>query len=893
MRLFDTFDSSSSAPDSRNKITPTTGVSIDETLDSAVEAAIASFEEIDSPRKKTASALKTLKKFREARRRFARGGPDVTWGEWARLAGLEANKDGDDSLERVRDAAGRILSHPGFKSDMEMMVRGAFGVAADALELYDDYKTRRGLMDFADQEVKVLALAIGDSAFRASIADRLSRMMVDEFQDTNPIQLALFLALGELAGDSEWVGDPKQAIYGFRGTDPQLMDEATKNLETSKVLSGSWRSKDLLVNFFNAVFVEVFKDMGEDRVRLHIPEDRSVAAAGGRLELWRLVGKNKNHDAAGVAEGIRALLEGDVNLSPGDVAVLCRKGVECEAIASALEAAGVNASVPRGALLDVPECLLAVAALRYMHDDHDTGALTEIIHFTHGLAGDGKWLASLIEDRDGCLENWRRDPIAEALSAARENMANRTPLEALKAAIDIAGLPRAVKSWTRPESRMNNLGALCGACREYMEGCGPHRRAATASGFINHLYAVNPKGAEGFGRDTVQVSTYHKAKGLEWPVVVLFSLDDSFAPSPFGVHIVPSPSFDIKNPLGGRSIRYWPKPFEPRQKLPILDDTASVSAEAIQAMSMDAGQSRRLMYVGMTRARDTLIFAARLEISKTNGETLKTGWLDELTNDEPLILWPGNGGTEVVVDAQNGRKNFPMTVRDFTGETASADAARREEYFLPSLPLAERIDFSPATLQPSGLPGNDSGEPTFFREAADFGARLPISGKPDMGSLGSAIHAFLAEDPGYAYKDFNASAPERLEMSRMLLENWGVEKSMAPEDLLAVSERFESFLAARYGGAKIYREHPVTARRDDGTSIQGWIDVLVETQDSYAIIDHKSWPGERRDLANRVEKYAAQLAAYKEAVERATGKPVSETLIHLPVSGMVIEIGNH
>ncbi|MDR3280391.1 MAG: UvrD-helicase domain-containing protein, partial [Synergistaceae bacterium] len=78
MRLSDTFDSSSSAPDSRDKTTPTTGVLIDETLDRAVEAAIASLEEIDSPKKKTASALETLKKFREARRRFARGGPDVT-----------------------------------------------------------------------------------------------------------------------------------------------------------------------------------------------------------------------------------------------------------------------------------------------------------------------------------------------------------------------------------------------------------------------------------------------------------------------------------------------------------------------------------------------------------------------------------------------------------------------------------------------------------------------------------------------------------------------------------------------------------------------------------------------------------------------------------------------
>ena len=97
---------------------------------------------------------------------------------------------------------------------------GVFGCAGDALRDYERYKKEHGLMDFTDQETCVLDMALNNEAFKSSMHGRIQMLMVDEFQDTSPIQLALFLALSELAGKAVWVGDPKQAIYAFRGTDP-------------------------------------------------------------------------------------------------------------------------------------------------------------------------------------------------------------------------------------------------------------------------------------------------------------------------------------------------------------------------------------------------------------------------------------------------------------------------------------------------------------------------------------------------------------------------------------------------------------------------------------------------------------------------------------------------
>ena len=81
--------------------------------------------------------------------------------------------------------------------------------------------------------------------------DELKLIIVDEFQDTSPLQLKLFLKLDELAGDSIWVGDPKQSIYGFRGADPILMASLLEEIKISPddIQKYSYRSREDLVNF--------------------------------------------------------------------------------------------------------------------------------------------------------------------------------------------------------------------------------------------------------------------------------------------------------------------------------------------------------------------------------------------------------------------------------------------------------------------------------------------------------------------------------------------------------------------------------------------------------------------------------------------------------------------
>ena len=80
-----------------------------------------------------------------------------------------------------------------------------------------------GALDFTDQELLPLRALHTSGAVRERLAEELDLVLVDGFHDTSPIQLAVFVELAKLAKRSVWVGDPKQAIYGFRGTTAALI----------------------------------------------------------------------------------------------------------------------------------------------------------------------------------------------------------------------------------------------------------------------------------------------------------------------------------------------------------------------------------------------------------------------------------------------------------------------------------------------------------------------------------------------------------------------------------------------------------------------------------------------------------------------------------------------
>ena len=135
-----------------------------------------------------------------------------------------------DLAEPVKAAASQYDRHPQLQEDIREYCGSIFRLAAGSLKQYQDMKKKRGMIDFVDQEQFMLH-ALDRPDVRAILSEELDLLLVDEFQDTSPIQLALFLKLAEAAREAIFVGDIKQAIYGFRGSDPELMLSVQREIE--------------------------------------------------------------------------------------------------------------------------------------------------------------------------------------------------------------------------------------------------------------------------------------------------------------------------------------------------------------------------------------------------------------------------------------------------------------------------------------------------------------------------------------------------------------------------------------------------------------------------------------------------------------------------------------
>ena len=801
-----------------------------------------------------------------------------SWGKAAGFANCKCavTKDGDFPIDMLHEIGESVIYSKELFADLSAMIRGVFDCAADALEAYGEYKKAFGLVDFVDQESRVLELLNNNESFQKLMSQRINQIMVDEFQDTSPIQLALFLKLNEFSQNgSVWVGDPKQAIYGFRGTDPELMEAVTASVPSFETLPNSWRSKKNLVNFSNEIFKRAFADTPENEVVLGIPDERKEKAKGGKLEAWHIIGGNAEERVAALATGIAGLIR-DEGVSPGDIGVLFWSNRECADLANALAQWNISASAPSGSLLDAPECQLVMAAYRYCIDKSDTAALVTLSAL-YGEEPD--WLNKICKARQAQLalpetERKQSDPFAELKNSKYlEKLvkpADSTPLEILEFVISTLALDRKIAAMSNPDLRMSNLDELRRVCNEYMNQALVNRRAATPAGFVAMLANEEKESASGFGENTVNIMTYHKSKGLEFPIVILGSLDSEGKNNAFGIRTIGAETFDINDPLANRSIHYWPWPFGNSKNVANLDALLANHPLQKYVKDREIEESKRLFYVGLTRAKNHLIFAMERKSTKGGDVYLSINWLDSLA-DENILSFPMSDeyGTEKM---KVGDKEFEIKTKILT---ASGNIVP-----LPSPAVyADEMIFcegKPARKSPSSEKAD--GVASLLTQWDYFTGKIKCE-KGKFNLLGSAFHDYIALNPQANGKLY----------AKRLLENYGVEKSVEPAVLVECCQNLYRHLNNAYTGAKISCEVPMTFHNADGTLYQGFIDMLLELPEGFVIIDHKTHPA-----AHDAEKYAAscagQLSLYRQAVEAATGKKVLQTIIHLPNLGRCYEV---
>ncbi|MBT2554487.1 exodeoxyribonuclease V subunit beta [Arthrobacter sp. ISL-5] len=804
---------------------------------------------------------------------------DAPWRFWIEAAGV-SNANAKRLLEGYISAVEiDLTSNPAFQTELREFTQLVFACAAACLDRFADFKRQYGLIDFADQETLVLDLLENTPEFRASITGRIKFMVVDEFQDTSPLQLQLFTKFAELVDKVVWVGDSKQAIYEFRGTDPELMKAMAARVESKTQLHDSWRSKEAVIDLSNAISFAIFPELGEDEVRLTVPEARRDEthpknALGGAREAWTLAAKTVPEQRRAVAAGVVDLIQRR-GFRGSDVAVLARSNDAGAAIAAELAAFGVKATTNTSSLFAAREIQLVRAGMAFVASDDDTVALAELAHLHPDHPQFDRWVPALFdaEEPTAELRRWADDPLVSGLVELRGLASVCTPTEIMEEVTSRLGVARLIKKWSNPGTRLKNLDALRSLLEQYYESCAALSKPVTLSGSLRFLADADSTGSENFGDDVVNVLTYHKAKGLEWPAVVLASLDTEVVAKPWGVAVEGVDEIDVSDPLVGRWIRFWAWPFGTKGFKP-LSGVADSSAVAQRALARRQADSARVLYVGLTRSVSvTCLAAAKPAPASLN--SLGTGpiveWAEGARNEGTLTVQGRNGEHTLSMDA------FSYEPADGPADTDGGSNVEYEDCLTANAPVSHK----PARVTASSL--ESFGFAADVTEAAALGPQLIPHGAANWDQVGSAIHGYFALPLG----EMGDSA--RLSAAQRLLDRWGAASAVGPGVLVDAGERMLAFFARHYPGATVTTEQSVAWRNADNQLMEGWIDLLLETPAGYVLVDHKSYPG-NDPVGHIKDKYIGQMRGYAEAIESITGRPVVETLIHMPALGKVYRI---
>lgn len=871
-------------------------------LKRVLDALMPAFKEaLQSPRPvgKTRDYLATIEKFHAE---LARDVP--TWPEWA---GLHTAKDPEKGLvpsaEAIREVAGRFIHHPRFAVDVRQYLTLVFELAARTLETYRDTKSRAGTLDFIDQEALLLH-HLDQPLVHEALSEELQLVVVDEFQDVSPLQLAIFLKLSEIARESVWVGDIKQAIYGFRGSDTALMQSVIASLPQMQGvverMNHSWRQRPPLVALTNKVFTHAFRDSlsVEDVALIAQRPERTPESTA--YEVWQLPAKNKQKRQADLILALNALMaegrqipekKGEL-LKPlqwKDIAILVSANDFARETGFALRRAGIPTALASHGLLQKPEAVLALACLRRLYDDRDTLATAEILSLAEAELPE-QWLAERLRFNDvhedsKARAGWREkdfgpDHPASPLLAAiggvrRQRLAVLTPREALFAVMALADLGRVMARWSgsaeAARSRLANLDALLEMAKTYED----ERVARDAPGSIGDFLLWMQAQADDKNdlearteANAVSVMTHHAAKGLEWPVVILFDLDKEIRNDLWSIRGEQVDSLNISAPLSSRFVRHWPWPFGDKKKVPAAQQVESTETGQ-QARQRALEERRRLLYVSMTRARDLLILAFnKPDFSKAN-------WLAETTESPELL--PDREDREALLPEGWA---VPSAFRMFDHEEAEPTPGTHHGADRPALMWPAVIAPASETRLPLIInPSSAEAVKASIVKTERYGAPLAVEKGSQATNVGNAVHAALAATIS------QNKAPEINQLDA-LIRTEGVEVSLSSHGLQTTCREVLAWLELTWPGCPRYAELPIDVRTPSGQVCRGQIDLLIQSPTGWVIIDHKTGYRSGQMDEGTLSEYAGQLTVYREVM----GDVSAEMWVLAPTLGSVLQL---
>lgn len=750
---------------------------------------------------------------------------------------------------------------------------------------------RRGVLDFSELLIRVRDLLRDHPAVRREVQARVGALLVDEFQDTNRLQLEIVLMLAEArAGAARAttgsddilalpiepaflcaVGDRKQSIYEFRGADVSVFELLARQIEAHggarDFLRDNYRSSQALLSFFNTTFAELMrtrsepKDFevvytaGEDDLRATRKEpvdgpcvERLVFEPAEKAEECRL------READFLARRLKALLapgapaivvgEDGIKRTPrgGDVALLFRAFTQLELYRQALIRHNIPHRVVGGrGFYAAQEVLDLASLLSLIADPEDLLSLTAVLRSPLvGVSDDSLYKLSGAPQKrlslarmDAPLPADERARLDRFLVVFRKLRAERDRLGLrllVKVALDELGYRTAVAGTSFGEQALANLDKLVelaghwdrhglGGCEAFARELLTLAQSEPREEQADTLDAQDPR--------AVQLLTIHRAKGLEWPIVVVPDLSARKQQRAGTV-------------LYDRRLGLALKPLLP-------DGSGKVDSPRLKLLraelnARDDAESRRLLYVALTRAKDRLILCGQRQKPE--------GWRKDLD----AIIDARGAATLGVVDVRpDDLKKPPEPTPAVDSLAVIAEArAKIERARAPVVPAPATAVFPVTQLQ------------DYFRcpRRYLYLHQIGLSERPMILELshdseedeldvmdprvrGTLAHKML-ELVDYAI--VREGGKRRTAHLSELLERAGVAQDH-PEAPKLLGE-VEAFLRTKFAQklshmdpSRVHRELPFLLRLGDGklaVHLRGQIDLLVEDEEGGAtIVDYK------------------------------------------------------
>ena len=749
----------------------------------------------------------------------------------------------------------------------------------------------KGWVSFDGLLARARTLLRDHLAIRERIKRDYRAVLVDEFQDTDPVQYELMLAISECGGAqaSTWqemalepgklfiVGDPKQSIYAFRRADIEAFDRVVQKIEEDggviQTLTTNFRSDAAVLGPVNDVFDRLFERRAlvqPANVRLEVQPQRRPSAfeAGVRVQVTLPVPDERAFDAAGAtraeAETLARWLTEDVLSRPhvkaGHIALLFRKLTQADTYVDALRRYGLPYVIEgEKHFYRRQEVIDLMNVLRVLDHPHDAVALAGVLRSPLGGLSD----LALYELRQangfeylriGSLSAWTH-PEASSVRLLYGHLAwlhrqvGALPLaEVLELIFDRLPILEIAAASSHGEQAVANLLKV-----KHTAAALSDRPHLTLSGFVDLMVArldEQPDEAESplseEASNAIQVLTIHKAKGLEFPIVVLPGLHQGSGRER-GLPIV---TFDWSSGSYGLSLGG-------------VHNFGAVLVQEKQKVREEA-ERRRVLYVGMTRAKDMLVLSGGMT-GRAAGETV-LGMLQEI--GEGVVGAPETDALTIGASVIPHRTtSAPSRKRSSRPGAVGPVAGALDPDAIAGLWRAREDRWKKACRTPRHLTPSTIGQ-----------GDLPGSFRPSKGGTDQEVGRLVGVLAHRVLEQWDFHLPpqellERIEptIRQQLTPDEAELVSPVAESLREILGNFiQSELYQQLAAATILgREVPFAMSWEEGQIVHGVMDVIYRLDGRIWIGDYKTDAVTAKEVSERAERYRVQMTLYKTAAQKS------------------------